>query len=206
MLIRINPEKPNYSEIAKVVTCLRDGGVIIYPTDTVYGIGCDINKQRAVERVCKLKGVDPAKANFSFICSDLSHLADFTKPISTSTFKLMKKALPGPFTFILEANNNVPKLFSSKKKTVGIRIPNNNICIEIVKQLGNPIMSTSVHDDDEIIEYTTDPELIYEKYKDKVDMVIAGGYGNNEASTIVDCSDGDYTILRQGMGILENYL
>lgn len=206
MLLRINPEKPNYSEIAKVVTCLRDGGVIIYPTDTVYGIGCDINKQRAVERVCKLKGVDPTKANFSFICSDLSHLADFTKPISTSTFKLMKKALPGPFTFILEANNNVPKLFSSKKKTVGIRIPNNNICIEIVKQLGNPIMSTSVHDDDEIVEYTTDPELIYEKYKDKVDMVIAGGYGNNEASTIVDCSNGDYTILRQGMGILENYL
>lgn len=206
MLIRINPEKPNYSEIAKVVNCLRDGGVIIYPTDTVYGIGCDINKQRAVERVCKLKGVEPAKANFSFICSDLSHLADFTKPISTSTFKLMKKALPGPFTFILEANNNVPKLFSSKKKTVGIRIPNNNICIEIVKQLGNPIMSTSVHDDDEIIEYTTDPELIYEKYKDKVDMVIAGGYGNNEASTIVDCSDGDYTILRQGIGILESYL
>lgn len=206
MLIRINPEKPNYSEIAKVVNCLRDGGVIIYPTDTVYGIGCDINKQRAVERVCKLKGVDPAKANFSFICSDLSHLADFTKPISTSTFKLMKKALPGPFTFILEANNNVPKLFSSKKKTVGIRIPDNTICIEIVKQLGNPIMSTSVHDDDEIIEYTTDPELIYEKYKDKVDMVIAGGYGNNEASTIVDCTDGDYTILRQGMGILENYL
>ncbi|MGB3946628.1 MAG: L-threonylcarbamoyladenylate synthase [Bacteroidia bacterium] len=206
MLIRINPEKPNYSEIAKVVNCLRDGGVIIYPTDTVYGIGCDINKQRAVERVCKLKGVDPAKANFSFICSDLSHLADFTKPISTSTFKLMKKALPGPFTFILEANNNVPKLFSSKKKTVGIRIPDNTICIEIVKQLGNPIMSTSVHDDDEIIEYTTDPELIYEKYKDKVDMVIAGGYGNNEASTIVDCTDEDYTILRQGMGILENYL
>jgi tRNA threonylcarbamoyl adenosine modification protein (Sua5/YciO/YrdC/YwlC family) len=206
MLIRINPDKPNYSEITKVVNCLRDGGVIIYPTDTVYGIGCDINKQRAVERVCKLKGVEPAKANFSFICSDLSHLADFTKPISTSTFKLMKKALPGAFTFILEANNNVPKLFSSKKKTVGIRIPDNNICIEIVKQLGNPIMSTSVHDDDEIIEYTTDPELIYEKYKDKVDMVIAGGYGNNEASTIVDCSDGDYTILRQGMGILENYI
>lgn len=206
MLLRINPDKPNYDEIKTVVNCLRDGGVVIYPTDTVYGIGCDINKQRAVERVCKIKGINPEKANFSFICADLSHLADFTKPISTATFKLMKKAFPGPFTFILEANNNVPRLFSSKKKTVGIRIPNNTICLEIVKQLGNPIMSTSVHDDDEIIEYTTDPELIYEKYKDKVDIVIAGGYGNNEASTVVDCSDGDFTILRQGMGILEDYL
>jgi tRNA threonylcarbamoyl adenosine modification protein (Sua5/YciO/YrdC/YwlC family) len=206
MFLRINPSKPNYDEIAKVVNCLRDGGVVIYPTDTVYGIGCDIYKQRAVERVCKIKGIDPLKANFSFICSDLSHLADFTKPITTATFKLMKKALPGPFTFILEANNNVPKLFSSKKKTVGIRIPNNSICLEVVKQLGNPIMSTSVYDDDEIVEYTTDPELIYEKYKDKVDIVIAGGYGNNEASTIVDCSNGEFTILRQGMGVLEEFL
>ena len=206
MLLRINPDKPNFDEIAQVVTCLRDGGVVIYPTDTVYGIGCDINKQRAVERVCKIKGVDPEKANFSFICSDLSHLSDFTKPINTSTYKLMKKALPGPFTFILEANNNVPKLFKSKKKTVGIRIPNNIICLEIVKQLGNPIMSTSVHDDDEIIEYTTDPELIHEKYKDIVDIVIAGGYGNNEASTIVDCTENEFTILRQGLGVLEDFL
>lgn len=206
MLLRINPEKPNYDEIAQVVKCLRDGGVVIYPTDTVYGIGCDINKQRAVERVCKIKGVDPEKANFSFICSDLSHLADFTKPISTSIYKVMRKALPGPFTFILEANNNVPKLFKSKKKTVGIRIPNNTICLEIVKQLGNPIMSTSVHDDDEIIEYTTDPELIHEKYKDIVDIAIAGGYGNNEASTIVDCSNGEFEIIRQGLGVLEEFL
>jgi len=206
MLLRINPEKPNYDEIAQVVKCLRDGGVVIYPTDTVYGIGCDINKQRAVERVCKIKGIDPEKANFSFICSDLSHLADFTKPISTATYKVMKKALPGPFTFILEANNNVPKLFKSKKKTVGIRIPNNTICLEIVNQLGNPIMSTSVHDDDEIIEYTTDPELIHEKYKDIVDIVIAGGYGNNEASTIVDCSEGEFEIIRQGLGVLEEFL
>ena len=206
MLLRINPEKPSYDEIAQVVTCLRDGGVVIYPTDTVYGIGCDINRQRAVERVCKIKGIDPAKANFSFICSDLSHLSDFTKPVNTATYKLMKKALPGPFTFILEANNNVPKLFKSKKKTVGIRIPNNTICLEIVKQLGNPLMSTSVHEDDEIIEYTTDPELIHEKYKNLVDIVIAGGYGNNEASTIVDCTNGDFTILRQGMGALEEFL
>jgi len=206
LLLRINSDKPNYDEIAQVVKCLRDGGVVIYPTDTVYGIGCDINKQRAVEKVCKIKGVDPEKANFSFICSDLSHLADFTKPIDTVTYKLMKKALPGPFTFILEANNNVPKLFRSKKKTVGIRIPDNIICLEIVKQLGNPIMSTSVHDDDEIIEYTTDPELIHQKYKDIVDIVIAGGYGNNEASTVVDCTNEEFRILRQGLGVLEEYL
>ncbi|HET6227985.1 MAG TPA: L-threonylcarbamoyladenylate synthase [Bacteroidia bacterium] len=206
MLIRINPNKPNDTEIAKVVNCLRDGGVIIYPTDTVYGMGCDINKQRAVERVCKIKGIDSEKANFSFICHDLSHLSDFTRPISTSTYKLMKKALPGPFTFILEGNNSVPKLFKSKKKTVGIRIPNNAICLEIVKKLGNPIMSSSIHDEDELIEYTTDPDLIYEKYKDKVDLVIAGGYGNNEPSTIVDCTTDDYEILRQGLGVLEEYL
>lgn len=206
MLLRINPDKPNYDEIAQVVTCLRDGGIIIYPTDTVYGLGCDIHKQRAVERVCKIKGIDPEKANFSFICSDLSHLSDFTKPISTHTYKIMKKALPGPFTFILAANNNVPKLFSSKKKTVGIRIPDNNICLEIVQQLGNPIMSTSVHDEDALIDYTTDPELIHEKYKDLVDIVIAGGYGNNEASTVVDCTHDEYTVLRQGLGVLEEYM
>lgn len=206
MLLRINPNKPNYDEIAQVVTCLRDGGVVIYPTDTVYGIGCDINKQRAVERVCKIKGIAPEKSNFSFICADLSHLADFTRPIDTATYKLMKKALPGPFTFILEANNSVPKLFKSNKKTVGIRIPNNTICLEIVKQLGSPLMSTSVHDADEIIEYTTDPELIHEKYQDIVDIVIAGGYGNNEASTIVDCTGGTPEIIRQGLGVLEEFL
>ena len=206
MLLRINPDKPNFEEIAQVVTCLRDGGVVIYPTDTVYGMGCDINKQRAVERVCKIKGIDPEKANFSFVCSDLSHLSDFTKPINTATYKVMKKALPGPFTFILEANNNVPKLFKSKKKTVGIRIPNNIICLETVKQLGNPIMSTSIHDEDDIIEYTTDPELIHEKYKDIVDIVIAGGYGNNEASTIVDCTQNDFTIICQGLGVLDDFL
>lgn len=203
MLLRINEDKPNFEEIALVVECLRDGGIVIYPTDTVYGMGCDIYKQRAVERVCKIKNIVPEKANFSFICSDLSHLADFTKPISTPIYKLMRKSLPGPFTFILEANNNVPKLFKSAKKTVGIRVPDNKICTEIVKMLGNPIMSTSIHDDDEIIEYTTDPELIYEKYKDTVDIVIAGGYGNTEPSTVLDCSDGSVTIVRQGLGILD---
>lgn len=206
MLLRINPNKPNFEEIEQVVKCLRDGGVVIYPTDTVYGIGCDINKQRAVERVCKIKNINPEKANFSFICHDLSHLSDFTKPIDTRTYKVMKKALPGPFTFILEANNSVPKLFKSTKKTVGIRIPDNLICREIVKHLGNPIMSTSVHDEDEIVEYTTDPEMIHEKYKDIVDIVIAGGYGNVEASTVVDCSEGEFTILRQGIGQLEEFI
>lgn len=206
MLLRINPNKPNFEEIEQVVKCLRDGGVVIYPTDTVYGIGCDINKQRAVERVCKIKNINPEKANFSFICHYLSHLSDFTKPIDTRTYKVMKKALPGPFTFILEANNSVPKLFKSTKKTVGIRIPDNLICREIVKHLGNPIMSTSVHDEDEIIEYTTDPEMIHEKYKDIVDIVIAGGYGNVEASTVVDCSEGEFTILRQGIGQLEEFI
>ena len=202
MLLRINPAKPNYDEIAQVVSCLRDGGVVIYPTDSVYGIGCDIHKQRAVERICKLKGIAPEKANFSFICSDLSHLSDFTRPIDTATYKLMKKVLPGPFTFILEANNSVPKLFKNNKKTVGIRIPDNLICHEIVKQLGSPIMSTSVHDDDEILEYTTDPELIHEKYQDLVDIVIAGGYGNNEASTVVDCTGREAVVVRQGLGVL----
>ncbi len=206
MLLRINPSKPNDSEIAQVVSCLRDGGVIIYPTDTVYGIGCDINKQRAVERVCRIKGIDPVKANFSFICSNLSQLSDFTKPISNATYRLMRKALPGPFTFILEGNNHVPKLFQSKKKTVGIRVPNNAICLEIVKQLGNPIMNTSVHDDDEVVGYTTDPELIHDKYKNTVDIVIAGGYGNNQPSTVLDCTTDEFTILRQGIGDLSQYL
>ncbi len=206
MFLRINPTKPSYDEIATVVKCLQDGGIVIYPTDTVYGLGCNIHKQRAVERICKIKNIQPEKANFSFVCSDLSHLSDFTKPIDTATYKLMKKALPGPFTFILEANNNVPKLFKSNKKTVGIRIPNNAICLEIVKQLGSPIMSTSIHDDDELIEYTTDPTLIYERYKDIVDIVIAGDYGNNEASTVVDCTNHQPEIIRQGLGVLEDFL
>jgi tRNA threonylcarbamoyl adenosine modification protein (Sua5/YciO/YrdC/YwlC family) len=206
MLLRINPDNPSSKDVGKVVDCLHSGGVIIYPTDTVYGMGCDIFQQKAVERVCKIKGVKPDKANFSFVCSDLSHLSDFTRPIDNTTFKLMKKALPGPFTFILEANTSVPKLFSSKKKTVGIRVPDNKICIEVVKMLGNPIMSTSIHDEDELIEYTTDPELIYEKYKNIVDIVIAGGHGNMQPSTVVDCTTPDYNVLRLGLGILEDYI
>lgn len=203
MIVKIYPDNPNQREIQKVIDVLRCGGVIIYPTDTVYGIGCDINQPKAISKVAKIRGINLQKANFSFICHDLSHLSDYAKYVSNDAFKLMKRNLPGPFTFILEANSNVPKIFKSRKKTVGIRIPDNSIIREIVHQLGNPILSSSIHDEDDIIEYTTDPELIHEKYADKVDLVIDGGYGGNEASTIVDCSDDNFEILRQGKGELD---
>jgi len=202
MLLKIYPENPNLKHIRIVTECLLDGGIIIYPTDTVYGLGCDIFKSKAIEKIAQIKGINVAKANFSFICNDLSQLSDFCKPISNDVFKMMRNNLPGPFTFILNANNNVPKLMQSKKKTVGIRIPDNNIPLEIVKELGHPIMSTSVHDEDEILEYTTDPELIYEKYQQLVDIVIDGGYGDNEASTVVDCTEEEIFIIREGKGIL----
>lgn len=203
MLIRLYNENPNPREIRQIVEVLRNNGVIIYPTDTVYGMGCDITNQKAVEKVARLKGIKIEKANFSFICSDLSHLSDYTKPISNPVFKLMKKNLPGPFTFILEANNNVPKYFKGKKKTVGIRVPENNIIHDIIYELGNPILSTSIHDEDEILEYTTDPELIHEKYGDLVDLVIDGGYGELVPSTVVDCTKDEIEIIREGKGILE---
>lgn len=203
MLIRLYNENPNPREIRKVVDVLRDGGIIIYPTDTVYGLGCDITNSKAVEKVARFKGISIEKANFSFICSDLSHLSDYTKPISNTVFKLMKKNLPGPFTFILEANNNVPRYFKGKKKTVGIRVPNNNIIREIVYELGNPILSTSIRDEDEIVEYTTDPELIYEKYQDFADLVIDGGYGELVPSTVIDCTGDTLEIIREGKGVLE---
>ncbi|MBK9478729.1 MAG: threonylcarbamoyl-AMP synthase [Bacteroidetes bacterium] len=206
MLLPIHPKNPNPRNVRIVLDCLQNGGVVIYPTDTVYGMGCDIYNTKAVERICRIKGVKPEKSNFSFICSDLSHISEYAKNLDTPTYKVMRKALPGPFTFILEANSNVPKLFKSSKKTVGIRVPDNTICLELVKELGNPIMSTSIHDEDEIIEYTTDPELIHEKYKDIVDIVIDGGYGNQEPSTIVDCSKGGFDIIRQGIGRLEDFL
>jgi tRNA threonylcarbamoyl adenosine modification protein (Sua5/YciO/YrdC/YwlC family) len=202
MLVKIYPENPNLKEIQRIVEVLRNGGVIIYPTDTIYGVGCDITNARAVEKVARIRGIQLQKSNFSFICYDLSHISDYSKPIPNSIFKLMKKNLPGPFTFILEANNNVPKIFKHKKKTVGIRVPDNNIIRDLVKELGNPIMSTSVHDEDEIMEYSTDPELIYEKYENTVDAVIDGGYGELIPSTIVDCSAGDVEIIRQGKGEL----
>ncbi len=206
MLIRIYEENPNDKHIQQVVDALRRGGLIIYPTDTVYGLGCDINNQKAIERLCELRGLKPEKANLSFICHDLTHISQYTKPFDTATFRVLKKALPGPFTFIFNASNLVPKLMSSKKKTVGIRVPNNNIAREIVRQLGNPIVSASIHDEDEVIEYSTDPELIYEKYGELVDVVIDGGYGDNVPSTIVDTTDGEFEILREGKGNLDLYL
>ena len=202
MLVKLFNENPNLRDILKIVEVLQKGGLIIYPTDTVYGLGCDITNAKAVEKVARIKGVKVEKSTFSFICSDLSHISDYTKPISSSVFKLMKKNLPGAFTFILDANNNLPKYFKGKK-TVGIRIPDNNIIREIVRELGNPILSTSVYDEDEILEYTTDPELIHEKYQDIADLVIDGGYGELIPSTIVDCTGDEILIIREGKGVLE---
>ncbi|MBO7637241.1 MAG: threonylcarbamoyl-AMP synthase [Paludibacteraceae bacterium] len=201
MLIRIYPENPNQREIDKVVQFLRDGGLIVYPTDTIYGLGCDIFNTKAVEKICRYKNIDVRKANLSFICYDLSHISEYAK-VDNDTFKLMKKNLPGPFTFILNGNNNLPKLFRNKK-TVGIRIPDNNIIRELVKGLGNPILSTSVRDDEnEIQEYFTDPELIHERYENIADVVINGGYGSLDPSTIVDCTGDEPVIIRQGKGEL----
>lgn len=202
LLLKIYPENPNERQIRTVVECLRDGGIIVYPTDTIYGIGCDIFHGKSVEKISELRGINPKKATFSFICSDLSQLSEFTRPIENNIFKLMKANLPGPFTFILNANNNVPRHIQSKRKTVGIRIPDNRVTLEIVRMLGNPIMSTSVHDDDEIIEYITDPELIYEKFGNKVDLVIDAGFGGNIPSTVLDCTEGEASVTRQGKGEL----
>jgi tRNA threonylcarbamoyl adenosine modification protein (Sua5/YciO/YrdC/YwlC family) len=206
MLIKIYPENPNEKSIEQVVQVLRKGGIIIYPTDTVYGLGCDITNHKAIEAICKIRNIKPEKANFSFVCYDLSHISDYIKPIDNTIFRVLKKALPGPFTFIFNASHNVPKLLSSNKKTVGIRVPDNNIARCIVKELGNPILSTSIRDEDDIIEYSTDPELIYEKYEGLVDLVIDGGYGDNVASTVVDCTSGDFEIIREGKGELGMYL
>jgi tRNA threonylcarbamoyl adenosine modification protein (Sua5/YciO/YrdC/YwlC family) len=206
VLIKIYPNNPNEKQLTEVVACLRNGGIIIYPTDTVYGLGCDIYQAKAIEKLCKIRNINPEKANLSFICADLSHLSDFVKPIENAVFRVLKHALPGPFTFILNANNKVPKLMHSNKKTVGIRVPDNDIARNIVKLLGNPIVSTSIHDDDEVVEYSTDPELIYEKYKDLVDMVIDGGYGELQASTVVDYTSDEPVIVRQGKGDFESYL
>ena len=202
MLIKIYPENPNYKQIEIVIEILQRGGIVIYPTDGVYGMGCDIHNHKAVEKIAKIRGIKSDKARFSIICHSLSQLSDYTRPISNPVFKLMKKNLPGPFTFILNANNKVPDIFQSKKRTVGIRIPNNAILLEIVQTFGSPLLTTSVHDDDEIIEYTTDPELIHEKYEDIVDLVIDGGFGQIYPSTVVDCTSDEPTIIRQGIGEL----
>lgn len=200
--IKIYEDKPSEAAIAKVVKVLRDGGLVIYPTDTVYGLGCDITNSRALEKIAKIKGIKLEKANWSFICHDLSNLSDYVRQIDTATFKILKRALPGPYTFILPGNNNLPKEFK-KKTTVGIRVPDNNIILEMVRQLGNPIVSTSIRDDDDVIEYTTDPELIFEKWQNLVDIVIDGGYGDNIGSTIVDLSDYEPVVVREGKGSLD---
>ncbi|MFM2370246.1 MAG: hypothetical protein RL619_2572 [Bacteroidota bacterium] len=200
--IKIYEDKPNEAAIAKVVKVLKDGGLVIYPTDTVYGLGCDITNTKALERIAKIKGIKLDKANFSFICHDLSNISDYVKQIDTATFKLLKRALPGPYTFVLPGNNNLPKEFK-KKTTVGIRVPDNTIALEIVRQLGNPIVSTSIHDDDDVIEYTTDPELIFEKWQNLVDIVIDGGYGDNIGSTIIDLSGDEPIVVREGKGSLD---
>jgi tRNA threonylcarbamoyl adenosine modification protein (Sua5/YciO/YrdC/YwlC family) len=200
--IKIYADKPNEVAIAKVVKVLKDGGLVIYPTDTVYGLGCDITNTKALERIAKIKGIKLDKANFSFVCHDLSNISDYVRQIDTSTFKILKRALPGPYTFILPGNNNLPKEFK-KKTTVGIRVPDNSIALEIVKQLGNPIVSTSIHDDDDVIEYTTDPELIFEKWQNLVDVVIDGGYGDNVGSTIIDLSGDEPIVVREGKGSLD---
>jgi len=200
--IKIYEDKPNEAAIKKVVEVLKNGGLIIYPTDTVYGLGCDITNLKALEKVAKLKGIKLEKANLSFICYDLSHISDYVKQIDSSTFKLLKRALPGAYTFILPGNNDLPKVFKNKK-TVGIRIPDNSIIRAIVKELGNPIISTSIHDDDEIVEYSTDPELIFEKWQSLVDVVIDGGYGYNIPSTIIDLSGYEPEVIREGKGSLD---
>lgn len=200
--IKIYEENPNPKEIKRVVKILRDGGVIIYPSDTVYALGCDIKNTRAMERVAQLRGVKLEKANFSFVCEDLSNLSDYVKQIDTATFKLLKRNLPGPYTFILPGNNNLPTVFK-KKKEVGIRVPDNAITQAIVHELGNPIISTSIKDEDEVIEYTTDPELILEKWGDLVDLVIDGGYGGNIASTVIDLTGDEPEVIREGKGSLE---
>ncbi|MDY7394266.1 L-threonylcarbamoyladenylate synthase [Aureibaculum sp. 2210JD6-5] len=200
--IKIYNDNPNPKEINKVVEVLRKGGLIIYPTDTVYGLGCDITNAKAMEKIARIKGIKLAKANLSFVCNDLSHLSDYVKQINTPTYKILKRALPGPYTFVLPGNNNLPKAFKNKK-TVGIRVPDNNIVLAIVKELGNPIVSTSIRDDDDVIEYTTDPELIFEKWQKLVDVVIDGGYGDNQPSTVIDLSQDEIEVIREGKGSLD---
>lgn len=203
MLIRIYPENPNPKFIRKVVDILEEGGIIIYPTDTVYAMGCDIRATKTIEKIARFKGLNPLNPDMSLIFHDMSQLSEYTIIRDNNLFKLLKRVLPGPFTFIVQANNQIPKMFKNKKKTVGIRIPCNNIVLELVRELGRPIITTSIHDQDEVIEYTTDPELIHEKYRDFADLVIDGGCGNNEASTIVDCTGEQFVIIRQGLGKIE---
>ncbi len=202
MLLNIDPRHPNGRKMKKVEDCLRDGGIVIYPTDSVYTLGCDLHNQEAMKKVARLKGMKPEKAEFSIIFDDLSRLSDHAKPIDNASFKLLKKALPGPFTFIVEGNSKLPKLFFSNRRTVGIRIPDHPIPRQMVSELGNPIISSSIHHEDEVLEYSTDPEAIHEKYEKEVDIVINGGAGKNVASTVVDLTGDEPEIVRQGAGEL----
>ena len=199
MLLHIHPDNPQPRLIKQLAECLRDGGIIIYPTDTIYGIGCDILQPKAVEKICRIKNIDPAKAQLSFICKDLSHLSDYTKSIDTPLYRMLKNHLPGAFTFILPASKQVPKILQSKKSTIGLRVPDNNICRALGDALGNPILSASLPG--EMVEDYTDPEVIFENFKDRVDFVIDGGIGSMVPSTIVDCTTDDWTVIRQGLGI-----
>jgi len=203
--IKLYEDNPERSKIQHIIEVLREGGVIIYPTDTIYGIGCDLFNRKAIDKVCRIKGIKPKKLNLSFICYDLSDISNYVKRIDTPTFKVLKKALPGPFTFILESNSNVPKILNTNKKTVGIRIPNHNVPRMIVDMLGNPLVTSSIKDDDEIIEYTTDPEVIYEEFKHQVDIVIDGGFGGNIPSTVVDCTQDQFVVMREGLGDINEY-
>ena len=201
MLLHIHPDNPQPRLIKQLAECLRDGGIIIYPTDTIYGIGCDILQPKAVEKICRIKGVDPAKAQLSFICKDLSHLSDYTKSIDTPLYRMLKNHLPGPYTFILPASKQVPKILQSKKSTIGLRVPDNNICRNLGDALGNPILSASLPGD--LVEDYTDPEIIFENFKDRVDFVIDGGAGGMVPSTVVDCTTDEWTVIRQGLGEFE---
>ena len=203
MFLQVHPENPNPRHIKMILECLDNDGVIIFPTDTIYGIGCSVNSTKAFERIAQIKGIKKEKAHFSFIFNDLSMLSEFTKPINNDVFKLMKRNLPGAFTFILEANNNIPKILQSKRKTIGIRVPDQPIITNIVREFGRPIMTTSILDEDEISGFLTDPEEINERYKNKVDIIIDGGAGDNQESTVVDCTDNEIVIVRQGKGELD---
>lgn len=205
MLLQIHPDNPQPRNIKTVVECLKKGGVIIYPTDTIYGLGCDIYNTDAIERICRIKNIDPKKAQFSFVCSDLSHISDYAKSIDTPIFRVLKKYLPGPYTFILEASKLVPKMLKTKKDTVGIRVPNNKTTLELVHQLGNPIMSVSLPMDDEV-EYYTDPFLMHEIFEDKVDIVVDGGIGGTVPSTVIDCTSGEPELVREGAGDWEKII
>lgn len=200
-LIKLYEDQVDHKKLKHIVEILRNGGLIIYPTDTVYGLGCDITNKSALEKLARIKGVRLDKANFSFICESLSNLSDHVAQIETQTFKILKRNLPGPYTFILPGSNTLPSVFR-KKKTVGIRVPDNEIALALVRQLGNPIVSTSIKDEDEVLEYTTDPSLIFDKWKHLVDVVIDGGYGGNEASTIIDLTSGEPILIRDGKGEL----